>query len=85
MTTDVVFEVGERQAKSTHKKAKASHVNLFHAHRLIFQKIAPKLAEMCGSGTDMTDVPISDVKLDIFHHMYYIFMGIWQNLFSFDG
>lgn len=80
-SADVVFKVadGDQQVRKTRSSLNGSHVK-FYAHRLILQKCAPALAEMCGSGRDVAQVPITDVKPEIFHHlMHYIYGGKVSN------
>ena len=74
-TADVVFEVGGQQQAKGRKRAKTSTTN-FHAHRLILQKCAPTLFEMCGKSKEgITTVSIADVTPDIFKHMLYYAYG----------
>jgi len=77
-TADVLFEIGgEQQTKgSRRKRAKTSTAN-FHAHRLILQKCAPTLYEMCrgSDGGEISTVSITDVKPEIFKHMIYYTYG----------
>ena len=77
-SADVIFEVGGQQDTGDNKRAKAS-TTTFHAHRVILNKCAPTLYEMCVSsdgGDDVTSVPINDIKPDIFRHMlHYIYGG----------
>ena len=73
-SADVVFAVGSEQSRDGRKKRAKTSTVAFYAHNLILQKCAPALAEMCGSGKG--DVPITDVKPDIFRHvLYYIYGG----------
>ena len=74
-SADVVFEVGGQQ-KGKRKRAKISTAN-FHAHRIILQKCAPTLYEMCGAseGVGITTVSITDVKPEVFKHMIYYAYG----------
>mmetsp|Transcript_26677 Transcript_26677/g.49043 ORF Transcript_26677/g.49043 Transcript_26677/m.49043 type:complete len:404 (-) Transcript_26677:70-1281(-) len=76
-TADIVFEVGEKKGWSNaRKKAKTSPAT-FYAHQLILQKGSSTLAELCGSvGEETTQVSITDVKPDIFHHLLcYLYGG----------
>ena len=75
-SADIVFRVEGQQAMITCKKAKTLS-NDIHAHRLILQKWALALAEMCGSSAGgLIEVPINDVEPDIFQPMlYYIYGG----------
>jgi hypothetical protein len=72
-TADLVFEVGgQQQAKGKRKRAKTATTN-FYAQRIILQKCAPTLYEMCGESDEggITTVSITDVKPEIFNHMLY--------------
>jgi len=73
-TADVVFEVGvvEQQTKGKRKRTKAS-TTTFSAHRIILQKCAPTLYEMCKADGEEgnTTISITDVKPEIFKHMLY--------------
>ncbi|KAL7526126.1 hypothetical protein ACHAXR_001331, partial [Thalassiosira sp. AJA248-18] len=76
-SADVVFEIqdGEHQGRKTRSSiSKAPHADLF-AHRLILQKCAPDLAEVCGPGRDLTRVPITGVKPEVFRHMLHYLYG----------
>jgi len=75
-TADVVFEVGGQQGTNVQKKKAKTSTTSFHAHRLILQKCAPTLYEMCGSeGGDVT-TSITDVKPKTFNHMLsYVYGG----------
>ena len=81
-SADVLFEVevgGDTDTnvnrRSARKKARTSPAT-FHAHRLILQDGAPTLAELCKCKSgDLTSVPITDVKPDVFHHMLYYAYG----------
>jgi len=74
-TADVVFELGEPQAKG--KRKRTNFTTTFHAHRLILKKCAPTLYEMCGVSSEggITTVSIPDVKPYIFKHMIYYTYG----------
>ena len=76
-TADIVFEVGEQKSKSRARKESKVSPTTFHAHRVILQKCANTLADMCGSGDGDSDpIPITDVNPDIFKHMlFYIYGG----------
>ena len=75
-TADVVFEVGGEQQRGKRKRAKTSSTN-FHAHRLILQKCAPTLYEMCKSDENggITTIAITGVTPKIFKHMLYYTYG----------
>eukprot|EP00585_Thalassiosira_rotula_P001671 CAMPEP_0196153012 /NCGR_PEP_ID=MMETSP0910-20130528/36480_1 /TAXON_ID=49265 /ORGANISM="Thalassiosira rotula, Strain GSO102" /LENGTH=403 /DNA_ID=CAMNT_0041416727 /DNA_START=32 /DNA_END=1243 /DNA_ORIENTATION=- len=84
-SADVVFEVGggqQQAVENDHKKAKTSPIS-FYAHRLILQKCAPALAEICGSDSggrgdnnNMTSVPITNIKPNVFRSLlHYVYGG----------
>ena len=76
-SADVVFEVGgEQQTKgSRRKRAKTLATNVY-AHRLILQKCAPTLYEMCKSNeAGIATISITDVKPEVFKHMVYYAYG----------
>mmetsp|Transcript_17910 Transcript_17910/g.32531 ORF Transcript_17910/g.32531 Transcript_17910/m.32531 type:complete len:382 (-) Transcript_17910:395-1540(-) len=66
-SADVVFKVGGEQVNAPPV--------IFHAHRLILEDCAPVLAHLSGSGDDLSPIPITDVKPDVFHHMLYYAYG----------
>eukprot|EP00579_Thalassiosira_antarctica_P010319 CAMPEP_0201917034 /NCGR_PEP_ID=MMETSP0903-20130614/6522_1 /ASSEMBLY_ACC=CAM_ASM_000552 /TAXON_ID=420261 /ORGANISM="Thalassiosira antarctica, Strain CCMP982" /LENGTH=387 /DNA_ID=CAMNT_0048453013 /DNA_START=14 /DNA_END=1177 /DNA_ORIENTATION=+ len=66
-SADVVFKVGGEQVNASPA--------IFHAHRLILEDCAPVLAHLSGSGDDLSPIPITDVKPDVFHHMLYYAYG----------
>ena len=78
-SADVVFEVGgEQQTKGSRRKRAKTATTNFHAHRLVLQKCAPTLYDMCrGSdgGGGVTTISITDVKPEIFKHMIYYTYG----------
>mmetsp|Transcript_15058 Transcript_15058/g.24505 ORF Transcript_15058/g.24505 Transcript_15058/m.24505 type:complete len:409 (+) Transcript_15058:101-1327(+) len=76
-TADVVFEVGERQTNSNGGENAKTSPATFYAHQLILQKGSSTLAELCGSvGEETTQVSITDVTPDIFHHLlHYVYGG----------
>ena len=78
-TADVVFEVGGQQDTDTRKKKAKTSTTSIHAHRLILQKCAPTLYEMCrggSSGEGITTISIADVKPETFKHMIsYVYGG----------
>mmetsp|Transcript_10867 Transcript_10867/g.26829 ORF Transcript_10867/g.26829 Transcript_10867/m.26829 type:complete len:411 (-) Transcript_10867:412-1644(-) len=85
-SADIVFEFHQKggnqkkkaKDRSPRKKAKTSPA-MFYAHRIILQKCAPQLAEMCGpmeNATSPVSVSIPDVTPEIFHHILrYIYGG----------
>ena len=77
-TADVLFELGGEQqtTKGKRKRANLSTTN-FYAHRLILQKSAPTLYEMCGRSDEggISTVSITDVKPEIFKFMMYYTYG----------
>lgn len=75
-SADVMFEVGDEQlVRKTRKRAKTT--TTFHAHHLILKECASILGDLCSpGGSDVTIVPITDVKPEIFRHLlYYIYGG----------
>ena len=49
---------------------------MFYAHRFILEDCAPALVASCTSGKDLTTIPITNVKPEIFHHLlYYVYGG----------
>ena len=76
-SADVVFEVGDEAVTSHGTRKRAKTTTTFHAHRFILQECAPQLVP-CGTkeGDEVTTIPITDVKPEIFHHMlYYVYGG----------
>ena len=77
-SADVVIEVGGQQDTGDNKRAKTS-TTTFHAHRIILNRCAPALYDMCVSsdgGDDVNSIPITDVTPEIFRHMiHYIYGG----------
>ncbi|KAL7526006.1 hypothetical protein ACHAXR_001266 [Thalassiosira sp. AJA248-18] len=74
-TADVVFEVGEGEAKDNATKKAKNTPATFYAHRLILQKCNNTLAELCAGGKD-SPISIPDVKPDIFQHLLcYVYGG----------
>lgn len=70
-SSDVVFEVEPPSVTKSHEKNKPVPVS-FSAHRLILQKSAPTLAEMCENGGNI----VITVEPDIFRHaLYYAYGG----------
>ncbi|KAL7550323.1 hypothetical protein ACHAWF_013564, partial [Thalassiosira exigua] len=71
-SSDIVFEVSPKNDTKSTKKAKPSPEK-FYAHRIILEKAAPALAEMCENGESVT---ITDVKPHIFRRaLYYAYGG----------
>lgn len=66
-SADVVFKVGGEQVNASPA--------IFHAHRLILEDYAPMLAHLSGSGQDLSPIPITDVKPNVFHHILYYAYG----------
>lgn len=67
-SSDVVFEVGSSSADDDSSSSSSSGVaTTFNAHKLILQRCAPTLYEICGDGEGT--VPIQNVKPDVFHYM----------------
>jgi len=75
-SADVVFEVsGSDEVRSVGNKRAKKCPTVFHAHRFILQECASTLADLC-TRVDLTPVPITDVKPDIFRHvLYYVYGG----------
>ena len=77
-SADVVFRVWGKQGVATNpnKVAKIAPTN-FYAHRLILQKSASSMAEICGEegGESMTVVPNGDIKPEIFRRVLYFVYG----------
>ena len=68
-SADIVFGVGDDEMKSS------VGLSRYHAHRLILQECAP--SELCpppDEENDITNIPITDVHPDIFHHLLITFM-----------
>lgn len=83
-SADIVFEVSQNSENEdtegiitrASKKAKTTS-SMFHAHRLILLKCAPQLAELCGTGGNLSpSIQITNVSPDIFRHLlYYVYGG----------
>lgn len=65
-SSDVVFEVGSSSSDDD-SSSSSGLATTFNAHKLILQRCAPTLYEICGDGEDT--VPIQNVKPDCFHYM----------------
>jgi len=78
-TADVLFEVCPEEEPSDvstrkSKKAKISPVR-FYAHRCILKLCAPNLADLCESSDQLSPIPITNVKPNIFHHLLHYTYG----------
>ena len=72
-----MFEVGiEKAMTADYNRVNTSSSN-YPAHSLILEDCAPYLFNLCTSGADSTSIPITDVKLEMFHHimLYYVYGG----------
>ena len=65
-SSDVVFDVGSSSAEDD-SSSSSGLATSFNAHKLILQRCAPTLYEICGDGEGT--VPIQNVKPDVFHYM----------------
>ncbi|KAL7542247.1 hypothetical protein ACHAXR_012950 [Thalassiosira sp. AJA248-18] len=65
---DVLFRVGsqEEEEREQHEATKPPSSFSFYAHRMVLEECAPALADICENGEDLTPVPITDVRIDIF-------------------
>ncbi len=70
-TADVCFEVSSSVDGKRGKKKKSMSSVSFYAHRLILEKCAPMLADICGSsdGGGVVTASVNDVKPDIFRRL----------------
>ena len=75
-SADVMFEVGDEQLiRKTRKRAKTT--TTFYAHHLILKECAFILGDLCSSGgSDVTIVPITDVKPENSGICYITSMGV---------
>jgi len=75
-SSDIVFIVGDDEARDTAKTKAETSPATFYAHSFILKRCASQLEELCGSGGKDSSVFINDVRPDIFRHMlHYIYGG----------